>query len=174
MLQAQQSVLLQNTNQAVLAIRQAEISFYTSFFTSFGAQAAIMGGFTYSALTQISFQAYDVEYTFGTKMFLQDVFWITSAVCMAASLHCIFTTILLQVMGPGLALSGPTGFYLYIFLFMYLFIYLFIYHTDILISIYLSIYLFGPTGSVAKAANGMQQVSMNLSIYLSLSFSLSL
>ena len=33
MLQAQQSVLLQNTNQAVLAIRQAEISFYTSFFT---------------------------------------------------------------------------------------------------------------------------------------------
>jgi hypothetical protein len=33
----------------------------------------------------------------------------SSAICMGACMHCILTSIFLQVMGPGLALNGPIG-----------------------------------------------------------------
>lgn len=48
MLKASQTQLVQQTNQAVLAIRQAQLNYFTSFHITFGGQAALIGGFVYS------------------------------------------------------------------------------------------------------------------------------
>jgi hypothetical protein len=128
MLQASQTQLVQQTNQAVLAIRQAQLNYFTSFHITFGGQAALIGGFVYSGnlylplyiyfilsislpfklksfsmlqsvgLTQIEMQQ-ELGYSHTTLLFLEWVFWVSSTICMASSLHCIFTTILLQVLG---------------------------------------------------------------------------
>jgi hypothetical protein len=102
MQRAQTSVLTQETNQALLTIRQSQLNYYTSFHITFGGQAALIGGFVYSGMTGIII-ADDIDPAFHY------LFWIFSAICMSAALHCVFTTILLQVLGPGLALSGPVG-----------------------------------------------------------------
>lgn len=47
MLRANQRALIQNTNNAVLAIRNAELNYYSSFYLIFGGQAAIVGGFAF-------------------------------------------------------------------------------------------------------------------------------
>ena len=108
MQKAYQQQLLQMTNQQVLAIRQAEINYYVSFFSTFGFQAAAIGGFAYGSLTQIAFQS-PAPYGPGVYELIQDFFWVSVATCMGASMHCIITTIFLQVLGPGLAMHGPIG-----------------------------------------------------------------
>jgi hypothetical protein len=56
MQRAQAGALLQATNQAILQIRQAELNYYVSFYLTFATQAALIGGFVYSGLTQIAFK----------------------------------------------------------------------------------------------------------------------
>jgi hypothetical protein len=98
-----------------------------------GSQSAIIGGFAFAALTQIdipiifvpTYSAYNPQgYAFTCY-----AFWVGSAVCMSAGqilvftvkyqrchfdvfpsgMHCVMTTIFVQVLGPGLALHGPQG-----------------------------------------------------------------
>jgi hypothetical protein len=57
----------------------------------------------------MDFTYIDSIYGLNTTLWLESFFWTTSSLCIALALHCIFTTILLQVLGPGLALSGPIG-----------------------------------------------------------------
>lgn len=102
MQRAQTHVLTQNTNQALLEIRQSQLNYYASFHITFGGQAALLGGFVYSGLTGVNIED-------AVDPIFHWTFWICSSICMSAALHCIFTTILLQVLGPGLALSGPIG-----------------------------------------------------------------
>jgi hypothetical protein len=47
MQRTQAQALAQQTNQSLINIRQWEISYYSSFYYSFGAQAAVIGGFAY-------------------------------------------------------------------------------------------------------------------------------
>eukprot|EP01031_Cornospumella_fuschlensis_P024991 gene24991-30190_t len=101
---ANQIALFQATNQGLLNIRQAELNYYINLNIAFGTQAALIGGFTYGVFTQNQKnEDYDYSYIF------QDIYWITSAGTIAASVHVIITTMLLQVLGPGLALHGPVG-----------------------------------------------------------------
>ncbi|RYH11043.1 hypothetical protein EON65_39035 [archaeon] len=101
---ANQIALFQATNQGLLNIRQAELNYYINLNIAFGTQAALIGGFTYGVFTQNQKnEDYDYAYIF------QDIYWITSAGTIAASVHVIITTMLLQVLGPGLALHGPVG-----------------------------------------------------------------
>jgi hypothetical protein len=101
---ANQHALFQQTNQGLLNIRQSEINYYISLNVAFGTQAALIGGFTYGIFTQNQ----PNESTVYSKWF-QDVYWVTSSGTIAASVHVILTTMLLQVLGPGLALHGPIG-----------------------------------------------------------------
>jgi len=124
MLQAQQRKLLQETNINIIGIRQAEMNFYTNFYSSIGAQAAIIGGFVYASMNQANipgvyafpngqisavqagiFVKGDVE----ILDILLSCFWVSSAVSMSFAIHCVLCTILLLVFGPGLALLGPVG-----------------------------------------------------------------
>lgn len=114
-----QQLLLQQTNVGLLNIRQLEQQYYGSFYQSFGSQAALIGGFTYGVMTQVArngaatgSNAESVaDGGVGATGFtaILNIYWLTAALCMAAASHCLFVTMLLQVLGPGLALFGPLG-----------------------------------------------------------------
>lgn len=105
--QANQKALCQQTNQGLLGIRQAEIDYYLTLNSAFGTQAALIGGFTYGNFAQeTTFE--DVTYK-QIQGYLGDASWILAAVTIACAVHVIISTMLIQVLGPGLALHGPIG-----------------------------------------------------------------
>mmetsp|Transcript_20003 Transcript_20003/g.34016 ORF Transcript_20003/g.34016 Transcript_20003/m.34016 type:complete len:320 (-) Transcript_20003:32-991(-) len=102
---AHQQALFQTTNLGLLAIRQSEINYYQGLNVAFGTQAALIGGFAYGVFSQNPVNDdnfYDVEV-------IADFYWVTSAITIALSVHVILCTMLMQVLGPGLALHGPVG-----------------------------------------------------------------
>jgi hypothetical protein len=103
---ANQEALFQATNQGLLSIRQSEINYYQSLNVAFGTQAALIGGFTYGVFSQNQIN-YDNNY--DNVDILADVYWVCSAITIALSVHVILCTMLMQVLGPGLALNGPVG-----------------------------------------------------------------
>ena len=90
MQRAQQKAILQATNQGLVEIRGVEIQYYTDICGTFGISSAIIGGFAYSALTQIDLplslpppvSSYD---QIGFEL-AGDIFWISSTICMCASM----------------------------------------------------------------------------------------
>lgn len=102
--QANQRALAQLTNQGLLNIRQAELNYYINLNVAFGTQAALIGGFTYGIFTQTVAN----DSNSYSCVFL-DLFWIVSSGTVASAVHVILATMMLQVLGPGLALHGPIG-----------------------------------------------------------------
>ena len=51
--QANQKVVVQNANMRLIAIRQAEVAYFSNFFGNFGTQAAIMLGFICGSVSQV-------------------------------------------------------------------------------------------------------------------------
>eukprot|EP01032_Pedospumella_encystans_P018117 gene18117-20634_t len=103
---ANQQALFQQTNQGLLSIRQSEVNYYQSLNVAFGTQAALIGGFTYGVFTQ---NQINYENGYNAEDIIADVYWIISAITIALSVHVILCTMLMQVLGPGLALNGPVG-----------------------------------------------------------------
>jgi hypothetical protein len=101
---AHQQALSQQTNQAVLQIRQLEVNYYTTLYGVFGTQGVLVGGFVYNMFTQNNIRPSNLGVDY-----IKYVYYVSSAITMASSLHIMFTTMLLQVYGPGLALHGPLG-----------------------------------------------------------------
>lgn len=118
MLRANQQLLLQQTNIGLLNLRQIELNYYTTFYSAFAGQSAILCGFVYSSVTQMGYGG-GVPYTGaiveeGTidrahYNYILLFFWLTSAVCIMAALHNIFCSTLIVVLGPAKALFGPIG-----------------------------------------------------------------
>lgn len=104
MYKANQEALYQATNQQVISIRQSEINYYLNVNSAIGTQAALIGGFTYGIYTQTV--ANDEH---GYSKNLLSAYYIGSAITIACAVHVIINTMLLQVLGPGLALHGPVG-----------------------------------------------------------------
>jgi hypothetical protein len=52
MIKANQAAVINQANVAMVQLRSAEIQYFSTFFSSFGTQAAIVGGFAVSALSQ--------------------------------------------------------------------------------------------------------------------------
>jgi hypothetical protein len=104
MQKAQHDALIQNTNMALLGIRATQIQYYVNVYSAIGLQSAFISGYAFSASTQVAF----FTNTLSTYYYsvCQDMFWVASAICMAACLHCLATTVFLQVLGPGAALHG--------------------------------------------------------------------
>lgn len=103
MLRAEQLALIQEANQQLLAIRQQEMQYYVNTFSSFGTQGSLIAGFTLGALVGLDVRDFDVH------GFWKGLFWISSSVAMASSIHCILTTTFANIYGPNLALRGPSG-----------------------------------------------------------------
>ncbi len=101
---ASQAQIVHETNIGLLSIRQLELNYYTNLNIAVGYQAAMIGGFTYNIFTQN--QPND---KIAYAQIFQNIYWIVSAGAIAASVHVIITTMIIQVLGPGLALHGPVG-----------------------------------------------------------------
>ena len=93
-------------NQQLLGIRQIEMNYFSTCFQSFGTISALLAGFMLQAITNLNLNQATAD--FGTSI-CSDVFWVSSAVVFATALHCMLTSILCNVFGPGLALRGPLG-----------------------------------------------------------------
>ncbi len=104
MYKANQEALFQATNQGLINIRQSEINYYLNVNSAIGTQAALIGGFTYGIFTQ---NTVNTANYWATPC--QTVYFIVTATTIAAAVHVIINTMLLQVLGPGLALNGPIG-----------------------------------------------------------------
>ena len=50
---ANQQALVQTANMNLIAIRQAEVGYFTTFFGDFGTQAALMLGFICGSISQV-------------------------------------------------------------------------------------------------------------------------
>jgi hypothetical protein len=101
---ANQQALFQATNQAVLGIRQLEITYYANLYGAFGTQALLLGGFVYGTFTQNNTD----EGNPGEDVFIF-LYYVMAALTIASAVHIMLCTMVLQVYGPGLALHGPLG-----------------------------------------------------------------
>ena len=104
MLSAEHYALEHRAVQALLDIRQREVSYMTERFNSIGTQSSLIGGFVVAQLTAMQ-PGGDNNTLEGIKQ----VFWASSAISLACSVHCILNSTFAAVWGPGLALRGPTG-----------------------------------------------------------------
>lgn len=52
MLKAQQAAVIQEANVNILGIRQAEINYFTQFFSAFGTQSTLLGVMAMACLAQ--------------------------------------------------------------------------------------------------------------------------
>jgi hypothetical protein len=104
MYKANQEALFQATNQGLINIRQSEVNYYLSVNSAIGTQAALIGGFTYGIFTQNQLNVHN-----SWSASCQTAYYIVTAVTISSAVHVIINTMLLQVLGPGLALNGPVG-----------------------------------------------------------------
>jgi hypothetical protein len=86
----------------LLAIREKELNYYTQNCQAVGTQAALLAGFAYSGLTQVSIP-HERAYA------LQLAYLLVTTTAMCFELIAVLNTTLLSMMGPGLALRGPDG-----------------------------------------------------------------
>eukprot|EP01038_Epipyxis_sp_PR26KG_P007919 gene7919-10749_t len=107
---ADQKVLIHQTNKGLLQIKSNELHYYNNLNIALGTQAAIIGGFVYGVFTQDKdHNGINHNYPAVVAKVVLDVFYVTSALTIAACVHVILTSMMLFVLGPGLALNGPLG-----------------------------------------------------------------
>jgi len=94
MFQARQKVLLEQTNQSILAIRQTEIAYYSSLNSAFGLQAAILGGFVFVEMFDNARKENNDQPHHNVRLNMYCVF---ASIVVATALHIIITTTLLKV-----------------------------------------------------------------------------
>ena len=104
MLSAEHYALEHRAVQQLLDIRQREVSYMTERFNSIGTQSSLIGGFVVAQLTAVQPGGDD-----NTLYSVKQIFWGSSALSLACSVHCILNSTFAAVWGPGLALRGPTG-----------------------------------------------------------------
>lgn len=103
MFKAEHERMFQEANQGIIEIRKSEIEFYLRVSSALGTQAALVGGFTYLTFSQNLEAHYFYTYTVNA------VYFVAAAMTIAFAIHVILTTMLVQILGPGLALNGPVG-----------------------------------------------------------------
>ena len=103
MQKAQQSLLLQSINMQVLNIRQQELNYFSNVYNTYSFQAALVAGSVTNGFEQVLTQPANIPRA------LKSLYWITSALSMAFSIHCMAATAFIMIYGPGQALRGPLG-----------------------------------------------------------------
>lgn len=102
MLYADKRALETNLKVSLLQIREKELNFYTQNCLAVGTQAALLAGFAYAGLTQVSVPP---EAPYVVKL----LYLLFTTAAMSCELIAVLNTTLLSMLGPGLALRGPDG-----------------------------------------------------------------
>ncbi len=103
MFKAEHERMFQEANQGIIEIRKSEIEFYLRVSSALGTQAALVGGFTYLTFSQ------NLEAHYIYTYWMNAVYFVAAAMTIAFAIHVVLTTMLVQILGPGLALNGPVG-----------------------------------------------------------------
>lgn len=103
--QALQKALIQETNMSLINIRSIELDYFSTFFSSFGTQCALMIGFIVGSLSQVPGLDNPTGCWYGWIV----LYWVTSALTLAAGVHGLVSSVFVQVFGQGLGLRGPLG-----------------------------------------------------------------
>lgn len=103
MFRAEQERMVQETNIQLVNIRQDEILYFNKFFTSFGTQCFLLGGFISGALSQTP--VFDTD----TYYFFVVLYDISTAICFLLCMQSVIVSLFVTVFGQGLALRGPPG-----------------------------------------------------------------
>lgn len=102
MLYADKRALETNLKVSLLQIRERELNFYTQNCLAVGTQSALLAGFAFAGLTQVSVP-HDAHY--AVKL----LYLLFTTGAMSCELIAVLNTTLLSMLGPGLALRGPDG-----------------------------------------------------------------
>lgn len=103
MQKAKQAVLLQSTNQQLIEIRQSEIDYFVSCFSTYGIQCVVIAGVQLNSVQQV------LPENLSIPRWLKTWFWISCTMTIALCCHVLIVTSVAIVFGPGLALRGPLG-----------------------------------------------------------------
>mmetsp|Transcript_6738 Transcript_6738/g.7346 ORF Transcript_6738/g.7346 Transcript_6738/m.7346 type:complete len:430 (-) Transcript_6738:126-1415(-) len=103
--QANQKVVIQEANMNLVQIRTFELDYFSTFFSNFGTQSALMIGFIAGSVSQVP------GYTdpTGAGYFWEIEYWVTSALCLGCAIACLISAFFILVFGQGLAIRGPEG-----------------------------------------------------------------
>jgi hypothetical protein len=101
--QANQKVVIQNTNMQLVGVRTFELNYFSDFFSNFGTQSAVMIGFIAGSISQVP------GYMTNADGFWDYEYWITSSICIGAAIACVFAAFYINVFVQGLAIRGPAG-----------------------------------------------------------------
>ena len=102
MLRAQENTLLQSANHELLNIRQLEMNFLVETFGSIGSQITLLTQFLLTDLAEPYVRS-------SSHSVVKYAYWIVASLGMSLGMHCVITTAVLNVYGPGYALRGKTG-----------------------------------------------------------------
>jgi hypothetical protein len=103
--QANQQVVNQQANITLVAIRQAEITYFSSFFSSFGTQCFLLAGILAGSVSQTP----AFECATNCVYYWQFIYNICVAISMGLTCMVLLATVFISVFGQGLAIRGPPG-----------------------------------------------------------------
>eukprot|EP01039_Chlorochromonas_danica_P004073 gene4072-4454_t len=103
--QANQKAVIQEANMNLVGIRSIELDYFSTFYSNFGTQAALMIGFIVGSLSQVP----GIDNPSGSPYIFIVLYWITSATTLASAIHSLVCSVFVQVFGQGLGLRGPLG-----------------------------------------------------------------
>ena len=105
MLSAESTALQRRLVLELATLRQQELNYLIQRYQSVGTQAALVGGFSISLLTQVS----GMEPNPTAPVMIVHAFYICSYTSMLASIHTVIVCLFCSNWAPGLALRGPSG-----------------------------------------------------------------
>jgi hypothetical protein len=105
MYQANQKLIAASTNIALISIRQAEIDYFSTFFTNFGTQCALIIGVLAGSVSQTP----GFECPQDCNYFWQIFYNINVAICTGVACLVFIATVFITVYGEGLAIRGEAG-----------------------------------------------------------------
>lgn len=103
--QANQKAVIQEANMNLVEIRNVELGYFSTFYSNFATQAALMIGFIVGSLSQVP----GVDNPSDSPYFFIVLYWITSALTLCAATHSLVCSVFVEVFGQGLGLRGPLG-----------------------------------------------------------------
>lgn len=105
MYQANQEVVNQNTNIALVNIRQTEINYFTSFFSSFGTQCFFLTAILAGSVSQTP----SFDCASGCNYLWQFIYNVSVSISMSFTALCLLNSVFISIYGQGLAIRGETG-----------------------------------------------------------------
>lgn len=103
--QANQQVVNQNTNIALVNLRQQEIDYFITFFSSFGTQCFALTTILAGSVSQTP----SFDCASGCNSLWQFIYNVAAAVSMAFTALCLLNSVFTAIYGQGLAIRGQAG-----------------------------------------------------------------